>query len=80
MSTLTVSKSQFKPRTFEYLRKVEKNGDTILLTDRGRPVVEIVPHGYSAMEALESMRGLVREYHDPTKPTGETWDADDDCP
>ncbi|MCK5529211.1 MAG: type II toxin-antitoxin system Phd/YefM family antitoxin [Kiritimatiellae bacterium] len=76
MSAITVSKTKFKPKTFEYLRKVEKNQDTILLTDHGRPVAEIVPYGYPAMESLKSMRGLVREYIDPTSPLDESWDAD----
>lgn len=76
MSAITISKTKFKPKTFEYLRKVEKNKETILLTDRGRPVAEIVPYGYPAIEELRNMRGLVREYIDPTEPINESWDAD----
>ena len=76
MSVITIAKTKFKPKTFEYLRKVEKSQDTILLTDRGRPVAEIVPYRYPAREALKSMRGLVREYIDPTAPIDEVWDAD----
>ena len=76
MSAITVSKTEFKPKTFEYLRKVEKKENTILLTDRGRPVAEIVPYRYPAIESLKSMRGLVREFIDPTAPIDETWNAD----
>jgi prevent-host-death family protein len=38
----------FKPKIFEYLRMVEKNHDTIMLTDHGRPVAEVIPFGQSS--------------------------------
>lgn len=76
MSTVTVSKTQFKPKAFEYLRRVEQERDTIRVTDHGRPVAEIVPYGEPSREALKKMRGLVREYTSPTEPIDEEWDAD----
>jgi prevent-host-death family protein len=76
MKTITISKTKFKPKTFEYLRRVEKAGETVVVTDHGRPVAEVVPYGRSARNALEAMRGLVLEFHDPTAPVDETWDAD----
>jgi prevent-host-death family protein len=76
MSAISVSKTKFKPKMFEYLRMVEKKQDTILLTDHGKPVAEVVPFGQSSIKALESMRGLVCEYVDPLEPVGDEWDAD----
>ena len=76
VSAISVSKTMFKPRVFEYLRMVEKNHDTILLTDHGRPVAEVVPFGRSSRDALNGMRGLVCTYTDPMEPVGEIWDAD----
>lgn len=38
-----VSKSQIKPRLLEYLRQVEETGEPIVITDRGRPVLCVVP-------------------------------------
>ncbi len=76
MKTVTVSKTKFKPKAFEYLRRVERDDEAVIVTDHGRPVAEIVPYGRTSHEALKNMRGLVREYRDPMQPVGETWDAD----
>ena len=76
MNTIIVSKTKFKPKTFEYLRKVENHENTILLTDHGCPVAEIVPYGQPAINDLKKMRGLIIEYIDPTEPLDEKWDAD----
>jgi len=48
MSSISISKTMFKPKIFEYLRMVEKNHDTIMLTDHGRPVAEVIPFGQSS--------------------------------
>ena len=42
---MKVSKSQFKPKAFEYFRMVEEERRTIVITDgRGTPVLKIVPY------------------------------------
>lgn len=76
MSTVSISKTKFKPKAFEYLRRVEEGHDTVVVTDHGRPVAEVVPYGVPSREALKKMRGLVREYVDPTESVGEEWNAD----
>ena len=40
----SVSKKIFKAKSLEYLRKVEDTNQSIIITDRGTPVVEIVPY------------------------------------
>lgn len=72
MSVITVSKTQFKPKAFEYLRRVEKDDETVIVTDHGRPVAEVIPYGRSSLSELSKMRGLVREYRDPMAPVGFT--------
>ena len=76
MSVISVPKTKFKPKMFEYLRGVEKRHDTVLITDHGKPVAEVVPFRQSSLNALERMRGLVAEYIDPLEPVGDKWDAD----
>ena len=76
MSTFTVSKTNFKPKAFEYLRSVEQQKATVLVTNHGRPVAEIVPVNHTSLSALKSMRGLVKKYEDPTEPVKEKWDAE----
>ena len=39
-----VSKSKFKPRALKYFRQVEKTGKELIISDRGKPVLKIVPY------------------------------------
>lgn len=76
MRTLTVSKTEFKPKAFEYLRRVAAKAETIRITDHGRPVAEVVACGHSSRSALERMRGLVQHFDKPLEPVDEAWDAE----
>ncbi|MES2658342.1 MAG: prevent-host-death protein [Verrucomicrobiota bacterium] len=38
---MIISKSKLKGKMLEYFRQVEKNGETLIVTDRGREVLEI---------------------------------------
>lgn len=71
-----VSKSQFKPHALEYFRQVEKTGKPLVITDRGRPVLKLVPYREDPNEALKELRGSVVKYQDPTEPVGlEDWET-----
>lgn len=73
--TKSVSKSQFKPRALSYLRDVEQSGEALIITDRGHPVVRIVPH-QPVEETRALLRGVVLRYDAPTEPVGEEdWEA-----
>lgn len=72
-----VSKSQFKARALEYFRMVEETRREIVITDRGRPVVKVVPFTRGPGEALMILRDTVVRYDDPTEPVGEDdWEAE----
>ena len=71
-----ISKSQFKPRALEYFREVEKTGKELIISDRGKPVLKIVPYTENSEEALKALRDTVVEYVNPTEPVGlEDWEA-----
>ncbi|MFQ5829083.1 MAG: type II toxin-antitoxin system Phd/YefM family antitoxin [Candidatus Methylomirabilia bacterium] len=71
-----VSKSQFKPRALEYFREVETTGRELIITDRGRPTLKIVPYSDEPETWLRSLRGSVLSYKDPSEPVGvEDWGA-----
>lgn len=71
-----LSKSQFKPRVLEHLRRVEESGEPLIVTDHGRPVVEVRRYVPPGMDPLERLRGSVKRYQDPLEPVGEDdWDA-----
>lgn len=71
-----VSKSKFKARALAYFRWVRETGQPLVITDRGRPVIKVVPYQEDVTQALEVMRGSVLRYDDPTEPTGvEDWEV-----
>ncbi len=71
-----ISKSQFKPRALQYFREIEKTGKTLVISDRGKPVLKIVPYVENPEEALKVLRDTVIKYEDPTEPVGlEDWEA-----
>ena len=71
-----ISKSQFKPRALQYFREVEQTGKELIISDRGKPVLKIVPYTENPEEALKSLRNTVVKYDDPTEPVGlEDWEA-----
>jgi prevent-host-death family protein len=72
----TVSKSRFKARALEYFREVERTGKPLVITDRGRPVLRLVPYREDPQEALKVLRDTVVRYDDPTEPVGEEdWES-----
>ena len=66
----TVSKSKFKAKALEYFRRVEETGEAIVVTDKGRPVLEIVPYRGAKDNPRARLRGSVLRYVRPTEPLG----------
>ena len=78
--SITVSKTCFKARAFEYFRRVEKTGEPVIVTDRGRPVVEIRRHSGARKggeDPLAELRGSVLRFDDPMLPVVDEseWEA-----
>lgn len=72
----TISKTRFKARALEYFREVERTGRELVITDRGRPVVKLVPFTVEPGRALLALRETVARYDAPTESVGETdWEA-----
>jgi prevent-host-death family protein len=67
----TVSKSRFKARALDYFRQVERTGRPIVITDRGVPVLQVVPYRPDPAAALRVLRDSVVRYDAPTEPVGE---------
>lgn len=75
MAVEQISKSRFKARALEYLRKVHETGQPVVILDRGRPVVKVVPYRGDAEDILRILRGSVRRYEEPTNPVAlEDWE------
>jgi len=65
-----VAKSKFKPHALQYFREVERTGKALIITDRGKPVLKIVPYSEKPSEALRMLRNSVIKYENPTEPVG----------
>lgn len=71
-----VSKSQFKPHSLEYFRRIEQTGEELIITDHGRPVLKVVPYAEDAEECLRGLRNTVLQYDAPLEPVGvDAWEA-----
>ena len=76
MNQFYVSKSQFKARALEFLRQVEASGETLIITDHGKPTLEICPFRGTNSNPFDLLKGSVFSYEDPTEPVDENdWAA-----
>jgi prevent-host-death family protein len=65
-----VSKSKFKPQALEYVRQVEESGEPLIITDRGKPVLKVLPYSQQPLKGLESLRNSVVKYENPFESVG----------
>jgi prevent-host-death family protein len=76
MKPTHVSKSRFKAQALEFFRTVEQSGQPIIITDRGEPVLKLMPFAADVSATLEDLRGTVVEYREPMDPVGvEDWET-----
>jgi len=73
MNINQVSKSKFKKKALEYLRQIESSGQCVIVTDRGRPIVEVRLYRYTESNPLEILKNSVLHYGNPLSP------VDDEC-
>ena len=72
----SISKSQFKPKALEFFREIEKTGKAIVITDRGKPVLKIMPYSEDPVESLKLLRNSVIKYENPLEPVGlDDWES-----
>ena len=72
----TVSKSQFKPQALKYFREIQENGQELIITDHGKPVLIISPFRDDTRTVLEELRNSVKRYDDPLEPVGlDDWEV-----
>lgn len=72
----TVSKSRFKAHALEYFRQVERSGKPLTITDRGKPVLQLIPYRQDPAAGLALLRHTVVKYRAPFKPVAEEdWES-----
>lgn len=68
MSINRVSKSEFKAKALEYFRQVEASGQSVIVTDHGKPALEVRPYRGIERNPLDVLRGSVVRYVKATEP------------
>jgi prevent-host-death family protein len=72
----TVPKGKFKAHALDYFRQVERTGRELVITDRGRPVLRLLPYRFDPEDCLRELRGTVVRYDQPTEPVdADSWEA-----
>jgi antitoxin (DNA-binding transcriptional repressor) of toxin-antitoxin stability system len=72
----TISKSKLKAKMLEIFRKLEASGEELIVTDRDKPVLKIVPIKDKATvgELFGPIQGRVTYHEDINIPTLAEWD------
>jgi len=71
-----VPKFCFKLHASKFFREVEQTGKELIITDRGRPVLKLVPYTEKPEIWLKPLRGTVKRLHRPTDPVAsDEWEA-----
>ena len=68
MSSNAVSKSQFKAKALEFFRQVEATGESVIVTDHGKPTLEVRRYRDNKRTPFEILHGSVVRYDDPIEP------------
>jgi len=73
--TDTISKGKLKAKMLEIFRQLEASGEEIIVTDRGEPVLKIVPikQKATALELFGDLQGRVVYLEDINQPTLVEW-------
>lgn len=63
-----ISKTKFKAHALEVLRDVEESGESKVITDRGKPTVEIRKLRTQTIDPLQVLKGTVVKYEAACEP------------
>jgi prevent-host-death family protein len=72
----SISKSKLKTHLLKVFRELEESGEELIVTDRNRPVLRIVPYRKrkDVKDAFADIRGSLKLLEDPNLPTTEEWE------
>ncbi|MBV1901950.1 MAG: type II toxin-antitoxin system Phd/YefM family antitoxin [Kordiimonadaceae bacterium] len=68
-----ISKTEFKAHALQVFREIEKSGQSQIITDHGKPVLEIKKLRCQKAAPLDLLKNTVIKYTEPMAPV-----ADDD--
>jgi prevent-host-death family protein len=71
----TVKASEFKARCLALIDEVARTGQSVVITKRGEPMADLVPHRLTQRNARGIWKGKVDILGDITAPMDVEWDA-----
>lgn len=66
-----ISKTEFKAHALQVFREIEKSGQSQIITDHGKPVLEIKKLRRQKATPLDLLKNTVLKYRNPTDPISE---------
>lgn len=73
--TRHVKASEFKAKCLALMDEVARTGTGVVITKKGKPIAELVPHRSSRKNAFGLLRGRLTVKADIISPTGVKWEA-----
>jgi prevent-host-death family protein len=75
--TNTISKSKLRAKMFEVFRELEASGEDLIVTDRGKPVLKILPikDKTTVEELFDDLQGQVVYCEDIDTPALPEWEG-----
>jgi antitoxin (DNA-binding transcriptional repressor) of toxin-antitoxin stability system len=67
----SISKTDFKAHALEVLRDIEQSGKSRIITDRGKPTLEVRKLRQQPASPMEVLKGTVIKYDDATEPVAD---------
>jgi prevent-host-death family protein len=71
----TVSAAEFKAKCLSLMDEVERTGESVLVTKRGRPVARLAPVARPPDEIFGFLKGRLRLVGDIEEPLDVEWEA-----
>ena len=71
----TIPAGEFKAKCLSLMDEVERTGEPLVITKRGRPVARLVPEPQLGKSLFGSMRGSAVIMGDIISPLDEPWEA-----
>ena len=75
MRQQTVGAAEFKARCLEFMDRVEKTGNAIVITKRGKPVARLAPVTSRGRSLVGALKGHIRITGDIVAPIDVPWKA-----
>ncbi len=73
--TRIIKASEFKAKCLALLDEVERSGDSLVITKKGKPVAELVPHKPAKRDLFGILKGRVEIVGDIISPIDVEWEA-----